>query len=710
MNILSIGRFTPLLGSLAACALLAAIAPAASAEPNFSGETGYVNMPDGRVEADGTFRMGYSVTDPYANMWSSITLLPRLEFYARYQRIMSGAIGANNPYWEGYGDYKDKVISGKLLLLEEDRALPSLALGINDVQGTGLFRATYLAASKRFGALDATLGFGTGRIDGAFAGARYAPAAWDGFALVAEYDANDYPNDHLADITGMDERGKGVGLGVEYRWGWLGTQFSHRGGRAAINVYASIPFQSKEFIPKFEEPAADTEIVPRPTLAQWNADPQYREAMTERLLNQDFKNVHVDVSDGTASATLTNTRISLASRAVGRAARSIVLSAPQEVSVVKVHYAVYDMPLTTYTFTDIQRLQRYFDGLESRKQLAHTVSIDYAEPHPVRDNSEMLAALPAEYSSTRLDNEDGDIISYRSESARLDKLRVAPGLGFYFNDPSGALRYETFINGVYGMQVKDGLFFKAGMQLTLLQNISGVRQESNSLLPHVRTDVADYKKNGNLKLTHAVLNKFYHPGKRVYARASAGLYEEMFGGGGGQLLYFPEQGPWALDVAVDALRQRDVGGGFTFRDYSTVTALATLHYRFKREGVTAALRAGRFLAGDEGARVELKRTFRSGFEVGVWYTLTNGNDITGPGTPDNPYNDKGVFMSIPLGSMLTRDTQAIPRISISPWTRDVGQMVQSPGDLYDMLEPAYVNMHDHDGLQYLGDLDDHYER
>ena len=58
--------------------------------------------------------------------------------------------------------------------------------------------------------------------------------------------------------------------------------------------------------------------------------------------------------------------------------------------------------------------------------------------------------------------------------------------------------------------------------------------------------------------------------------------------------------------------------------------------------------------------------------------------------------------------MLTKDTQAVPKVAISPWTRDVGQLVVSPGDLYDMLEPTYINMHDLDGLQYFGDLDDSY--
>ena len=202
--------------------LCAGTALSARAEPNLNGETGYINMPSGRIDPDGTFRMGYSFAKPYSSFWSSISFLPRVELSARYTRIMSGAIGLNDPLWQGYGDYKDKVASGKVLLLKEDRNTPSLAFGINDVVGTGLFKSRYLAASKQFGALDATLGVGEGRISGAFAGGRYAPESWKGFALVAEYDANNYRQDFYSGQTGVDQRNKGVGLALEYRRGWIG--------------------------------------------------------------------------------------------------------------------------------------------------------------------------------------------------------------------------------------------------------------------------------------------------------------------------------------------------------------------------------------------------------------------------------------------------------------------------------------------------------
>src|SRR5690606_2275648 len=115
--------------------------------------------------------------------------------------------------------------------------------------------------------------------------------------------------------------------------------------------------------------------------------------------------------------------------------------------------------------------------------------------------------------------------------------------------------------------------------------------------------------------------------------------------------------------------------------------------------------AGRFLAGDLGARVELKRTFKSGVQVGLWYTRTNGRDITSPGRPGSPYFDKGLFVRIPLGTILTRDTASSAFFSLAPWNRDVGQMVASPADLYRMAEDGWLNNAlDSDGLRSFGDI------
>src|SRR5204862_5914284 len=57
--------------------------------------------------------------------------------------------------------------------------------------------------------------------------------------------------------------------------------------------------------------------------------------------------------------------------------------------------------------------------------------------------------------------------------------------------------------------------------------------------------------------------------------------------------------------------------------------------------------------------------------------------------------------------LLPNDTRLGTGFALSPWTREPGQMVNSPVDLYQMLEkPLMLDMHDRDGLVRLGDGED----
>lgn len=207
------------------------------------------------------------------------------------------------------------------------------------------------------------------------------------------------------------------------------------------------------------------------------------------------------------------------------------------------------------------------------------------------------------------------------------------------------------------------------------------------LASRVRSDFARYRLGGDrLKLDSLYFGHLANPRDRVYTWLSAGIYEEMFAGVGGEVLYLPENGNWGVDFASYAVKQRDYDGRFGFLGYETVTALASFHYRIPSHGVTLTARAGRFLAKDSGVRFEFRRRFLSGFEVGAWYSVTDANDITSPGSPSDPYNDKGVFVRYVIAPFMPRDHDAGVEVAMSPWARDPGQMVRAPGGLYSLLE------------------------
>jgi len=686
--------------------------------PSTNGQTGLLSMPDARLAPDGTWRTGMSYLKPYQAIWSSLTIMPFLEGSFRYTRIMyvPGFPGRTDA---DYGDFKDKEFDLKLRVLPERGWWPQVAVGIQDFEGTGVFSATYAAASKRFGEFDLTLGVGNKRIDGAFGGVRWSPGSLPNWSLVAEVDAYNYKQDFGSSLSGSADYKKSAAVGVEYRTEWWGAKAFAAHGELGLNAWISVPLQQKEFVPKIDEPPAYTRINPRPTEEQWAADPAHRRRLERALHAQDFREIRVGYENGRLEATLANTRIASMPRAVGRAARTLLSFAPLEVRELRVTYVQASLPFATYSFIHIPTLQRYFNGMATRKDLAQTVAIEYAQPetsqeeedraeNEAKDRDLALAAFEEPLAEGILVQRDATQLLVLRREFLGGEARLRPGLSAFFNDPSGALKFDLAALASYDRAFGGNRFVNLEAKFTLYEDVSDVTQASNSLLPHVRTDIAEYKRGGDVKLLRALAHQYWHPAPRVVARASAGIYEEMYAGAGGQALYLAKDGSWSADLAVDALRQRDFKGWFGFRDYDTVTAIASLNYRMA-QGVTGTLRAGRFLAKDEGVRVELKRRFASGFEVGAWYTVTNGNDITSPGTPESPYHDKGIFMQMALNTMLTRDNRATANFSLAPWTRDVGQMVQSPGDLARLLERQVRDLHERDGLRYLGDMEDDYE-
>jgi membrane-associated phospholipid phosphatase len=663
-------------------------------------------MPSALVEANGTISSGYGYDNPYGTFWVMSTVLPFLQLTGRYVSIngIPGFSTERGDYGSAYGRFKDKVFDAKLAFLKESKWMPAVSVGATDLLGTELFKGQFLVATKSFGAMkniEASIGYGRRRPEGVFGGVRWYSTTTPGLAAVAEYDANDYSKDFNAAKTDAGTRRKGPAVGLEYRWGWLGAQVARHRDHFSANAYISIPFSEREFIPKIYEPAPfQPKDAPQSVTAdEWQKDGRHGAQLVQALVKQDFKNVRVTLDGDTLKLTLTNSRISNMGRAIGRATRTALAFAPTGTRAIQVTYTRLEQPIATYEFVDLQRLTDYFTGLVDRETFLQTVVLRYAEPEDRVDDDrqDMLAAIQGDGELGVKVGHDGDMVKLASEDREANRFKVAPKLSFFFNDPSGALRYEVWAAVNYDKRLAQGLYLNSDLKLTLSENVSGVTQPSNSLLPHVRTDIAEYKRGGKFKLNRLLLNKYSTPAERVFVRMSGGFYEEMYRGVGGQALYLPKASQWAADVSVDALQQRGYKGWFDKRDYKTVTALAALHYRLPYD-ITATARAGRFLARDEGVRLEFKRRFQSGVEIGAWYTKTNGKDITNPGTPSNPYNDKGIFLSIPLNIMLPVDTQTTAGIGLSPWTRDVGQMVASPGDLYDMVEQPRRDMTSYDGL------------
>ncbi|PIS01890.1 MAG: YjbH domain-containing protein, partial [Chlamydiae bacterium CG10_big_fil_rev_8_21_14_0_10_42_34] len=167
---------------------------------NYQLQGGYFNMPSARTFDAGVIGFGMSYVPPY-HIWSlGFQFFDHIETtgnYWIYKGQLDGMFGTL-----GFGDMADRAANLKVILLKKDDGIPILpefALGLNDFLGTRRFRSFYAVATKEFLSLnfEATLGWGTGRIQGFYGGLAWTPfraADWfiKNLTLLAEYDANNY--------------------------------------------------------------------------------------------------------------------------------------------------------------------------------------------------------------------------------------------------------------------------------------------------------------------------------------------------------------------------------------------------------------------------------------------------------------------------------------------------------------------------------------
>jgi hypothetical protein len=107
--------------------------------------------PDGEISAGATF---FQNTQRY-NL--GFQALPWLETGIRYSGLSHFEIPGFPVYW-------DRSFAIKARLWQETEILPAVAVGIDDLIGTGLYSGEYLVASKKLGALDFSFGMGWGRL------------------------------------------------------------------------------------------------------------------------------------------------------------------------------------------------------------------------------------------------------------------------------------------------------------------------------------------------------------------------------------------------------------------------------------------------------------------------------------------------------------------------------------------------------------------
>lgn len=680
---------------LSAALMLAAPAQLAAQTTSNYGTPGLIETPTAEMYPDGTLAFTSGVLDQTLRATMTFQMLPWVHGSFRYAVIedFDGAIGHRY----------DRSFDLHFLLREEGRRSPALALGLRDFGGTGIYASEYLVATKTFRErLKLSGGIGWGRMAGrgsfsnplgvlsdrfktrpdASAGgiattgqldfgnwfrgdaALFGGASWqynDRLTLLAEYSPDLYTQERSRIGFEVDSP---LNFGAQYRFknGAQLTASYMYGTTLGLNYsYFLDPRQS---VAPGGQGVAPPPLLPvdRVALASWNlpedpAAPARRQQVLARSLEQEgLRLVYLEEAGGTLRIGMENSRYGQAAQAIGRTARVLANTQPEQVQEFDIALMANGVPLSAVRIArnDLYELEHDPDGAWrsfARAEVSDSITLirgsftDAAYPH----------------------------FSYR----------FGPYLQASFFDPDAPFRYEIGAQLGLDYTARPGLTLSAGLRQPFAGNLDDSQRQSNSVIQRVRSDWALYAQKSDLRVEHLTAEYIWRPGENLYARTTLGYLETMYGGLSAELLWFPANSRLALGAEMNYVRQRDFDVLFGFQDYATATGHLSAYYDLPGD-YHAQVDAGRYLAGDYGATLTLDREFANGFKVGAFFTLTTVSfDDFGEGS-----FDKGIRLEIPVSWLTGRPSRDRLAQVIRPVLRDGGARLNVRNRLYGVTREA----------------------
>ncbi|WP_264214798.1 YjbH domain-containing protein [Leisingera thetidis] len=668
---------------------------------NFFGTPGIIDMPSAEMLPDGQYAVAYSWFGNQARYNITFQALPWLSASFRYN-------GIGNWNQGGFGTYYDRGFDVRARLWQEQGWRPAVTLGLQDFAGTGIYAAEYLAATKHFatpavtaaglpGRLKLTAGLGWGRLGshgaiGSLGGSRpdfaagstggklsydqwfRGPAAPFGgiewqpdarLSLKAEYSSDAYVTEtQTADVF---ERRSSLNYGIEY-------QYSDRVRLGAYYLYGSeIGFSAQIQLNPNHPPAPMAVPAPHPVIprAQWAAEDRHwrqdwaaSESKTRKVrdlaaeaLKADGLVLEAITFTGTAAELrYRNNRYRSQSQAAGRAARALAQTLPPSVETFRLVPVRRGTGLAAIEVrrSDLEALE--FDP-EAADALFAAAGVQDAGPLP-----------------------EAAVVS--GELYPAFATSISPYTQPAYFDPEKPFRLDAGLDFAASYAPAPGWRIAGAIRQRVWGNVKNGRA-SNSKLPHVRTDQVEYAQFGTT-LENLYVSRLWKPGRNLYARATAGLFESMYGGVSGEVLWKPVNSRLGLGLEANYVVQREFEQRFGFRDYRTFTGHASAYVELDR-GYLLQLDAGRYLAGDYGGTVSLNREFDNGFLVGAFFTLT---DVSAEDFGEGSF-DKGFRFRIPVDWLLGKPSRSGFGLTIRPTQRDGGQRVGVPDRLYGPVREAH---------------------
>lgn len=584
-------------------------------------------------------------------------------------------------------DRFDRSFDLQFLILEEAEFSPAIGVGLRDFLGTGLYSSEYMVVTKEvMDGLVVSGGIGWGRLAGrnsfgnplsilgfskngretetTGSGGQVEAGRWfqgkaalfggidwaidEKLSFQIEYSPDTYVRETS---SGVFDYASPINLGVIYKTDFGVETSLHLIGGETVGLQLNYTFDPMDpAIPGGRESAPEP-ILSRTNMGYLNgrasASTNIENVLKDRLRQEGLRMDWLRMSDTDAEVAVHNIRWNVQAQAAGRAARVLANTLPARIEGFTVVFQEKGVPISSVTTNraDLEDLQ-----------------YDYEADWRTRARADV-----------------NDAYAYGTGAPKFD-YSFRPYAATSFFDPQSPIRVDFGAQFRASYQAAPGLTFDARLRYPLVGNLGDTDRDSDSVIQKVRSESFLYAREADLEINQLTAEYIWRPAPEMFARVAAGYLENQYGGISSEILWSPIDSRFALGAELNYVKQRDFDMLLGFQDYDVVTGHASAYYDLGN-GFHSQVDIGRYLAGDWGGTLTVKREFNNGVKVGGYFTLT---DVPFDDFGEGAF-DKGLSLEIPLSFFTGQPSRRVLNQKIQPLLRDGGARLNVQNRLYPLV-------------------------
>ena len=495
-----------------------------------SGITGILEMPNARFMTEGSMKIGFSSSWPNEYTYISATPFAWLEASYKYTEQKNLKYGPFS--YSGNQTLKDKGFDLKVRLLNESYYIPEVAIGWNDLAGTGRFSGEYISATKKIKNVDLTVGYGWGalgqnqnvrnpflsineefryRNKDSSEGGTFNSDTWFSGEEISIFTGIEYYMQKYGlilkleyDTSNPDLGYSGPKIPVQSRFNFgisrpvnsnldLGLSFE-RGNQFRLSFSIKSDYGKTPLVQKNDPPKNIIKLNDSQRLVVTENTNIFYRSLNRSLREESILIQSATLSSDTVEVVIAQNRFRSLPRAIGRVIRIVSALSPDSIKTIRVIPMNGDIELYA-----IEVSKENFDKLDNER---------ISSPE-LFNNSKVFSVDPYTYS--------------RSDFKPTVKfpeffLSMSPSLRHQIGGP------ESFYLGQLWWKINAKVKFKRGLTLhtvlglNIYNNFNEFNNPSYSTIPHVRSDIQDYLSEGENNIARFKIDYIWSPRKDLFRK------------------------------------------------------------------------------------------------------------------------------------------------------------------------------------------------